>query len=274
MVAISLNLFDRYLATLGNECNGNLALLTSLTTLHIAIKLYDTKKIKIATLANLSRGQFGPKHIEDMEWKILAALGWKLHPPTKYAFVSHLMMFLPNEANPAVRKEMFELSRYLTELAVCDTYFVSVENSTAAFASILNVMDDINYPRLSAGIRERFLRDLLLKVGLSHRDPAIVAARKRLRAMFVATAGNDAVSSTVKQQGRLNSSQESETGSLASSTASNNSKLFSSNRSHGSMDSKGSCRYSPSPHRRFVMASPMSSSRAHLSASPIVASVQ
>ena len=44
---IQRNLFDRFLATLGNRCNGNLALLVSLTTLHIAIKLHDTKKIKL-----------------------------------------------------------------------------------------------------------------------------------------------------------------------------------------------------------------------------------
>ena len=71
VVAVSIDLFDRYLATQGNKCSGNLALLTSLTTLHIAIKLHDCKKIKLSTLVNLSRGQFGTNHIEEMEWEIL-----------------------------------------------------------------------------------------------------------------------------------------------------------------------------------------------------------
>ena len=114
IVAISLHLFDRYLATRGNLCTGKLALLASLTTLHIAVKLNDPKKMKIETLAGLSRGQFTTKHIEEMEWKVLFALGWRLHPPTEYAYVSHLILFLPNETKTTTRREIFELSRYLT----------------------------------------------------------------------------------------------------------------------------------------------------------------
>lgn len=194
IVAISLHLFDRYLATRGNLCTGKLALLASLTTLHIAIKLNDPKKMKIETLAGLSRGQFTAKHIEEMEWKVLFALGWRLHPPTEYAFVSHLILFLPNETNPATQKEIFELSRYLTELAVCDSYFVDVDKSIVAFASILNVMEEMSHALLPGGIRERFLRDLGWKVGLHYDLPAVSAARSRLRAMFVATTSDDTTS--------------------------------------------------------------------------------
>jgi hypothetical protein len=277
VVSVSLDLFDRYLATRGNQCNGNLALLTSLTTLHIAIKLHDTKKIKIATLANLSRGQFGAKHIEEMEWKILFALGWQLHPPTQYAFVSHLLLLLPSEVHPAVRKEIFELSRYLTELSICDSYFVDVNNSTVAFAAILNVMDDLSYARLSAGLREKYLRDLT-QVGLVHHSPLVIAARERLRTMFVATNNVQPVSGVPPSSSTNKSSQDSsDCGSLASSVGSKGSYTSSNRLSRSnSVDSKGSCRYSPSPttHRRFVIAnaSPISSSRAtHMSVSPIMA---
>jgi hypothetical protein len=284
VVAVSLNLFDRFLATRGNKCNGNLALLTSLTTLHIAIKLHDMKKIKISTLANLSRGQFGAKHIEEMEWKVLIALNWKLHPPTQYAFVSHLVLFLPQEAPSPVRKELFELSRYLTELAVCDSYFVEVNNSTAAFAAILNVMEDMSYARLSAGIREKFLRDIASMVSLSHSATSVIAARKRLKTMFDATSGiapDDAP--VVSPQG---SSHEVETGSTSSMGSngsrvranSSDSRSFLGNRPRtNSSDSKGSARiYAQSPaRRRCVVASPMRGhSRNRSSSSPMVAGAQ
>jgi hypothetical protein len=264
---VSLNLFDRFLATRGNKCNGNLALLTSLTTLHIAIKLHDMKKIKISTLANLSRGQFGAKHIEEMEWKVLIALNWKLHPPTQYAFVSHLVLFLPQEAPSPVRKELFELSRYLTELAVCDSYFVEVNNSTAAFAAILNVMED-----------------MASMVGLSHSATSVIAARKRLKTMFDATSGiapDDAP--VVSPQG---SSHEVETGSTSSMGSngsrvranSSDSRSFLGNRPRtNSSDSKGSARiYAQSPaRRRCVVASPMRGhSRNRSSSSPMVAGAQ
>lgn len=289
VVAVSLDLFDRYLATRGNKCTGNMALLTSLATLHLAIKLHDSKKIKISTLANLSRGQFGPKHIEEIEWKILATLNWKLHPPTQYAFVSHLLLFLPNEANPSVRRELFELSRYLTELAVCDSYFVPVNNSVVAFASILNVMEDMSYARLSAGLREKFLREIAQRVGMSYRSPIVTSARERIRTMFATTSGHDALGTAFspQQPQRVDSDVSSLAGgsiSSAGSTGSFNRARTNSSDSRGcigrpranSADSKGSCRYSPSPRRRCVVAnvSPMTSSRARLSSSPMVAGVQ
>lgn len=261
-----------------------MALLTSLTTLHIAIKLHDTKKIKISTLANLSRGQFGPKHIEEMEWKILMALRWNLHPPTQYAFVGHLLQLLPREASSAAQKELYELSRYMTELAVCDPFFVSENNSSVAFAAILNVMEDMNYYHLSAGIRERFLREVRSKTDLDPRDPNVVSSRNRLRTMFP-----NEVPATVSHHRRVAEDNYTLAGESISSTGST---ISSSNRrmragsydrgSYGSrprtnsIDSKGSCRYSPSPGRLRCVTnvSPMTSSRSRLSHSPIVAGVQ
>jgi hypothetical protein len=167
-----------------------MALLTSLTTLHLAIKLHDSKKIKISTLANLSHGQFGPAHIEEMEIVILNALGWAVHPPTAYSFISHLLLLLPQEAPTNVKKDLYELSRYLTELTVCDSFFVEYNPSTIAFASILNVMEDMSFSRLSAGVREKFLRNLSEKVNFNYRDPAVAEARERIRAMTSSSTGS------------------------------------------------------------------------------------
>jgi hypothetical protein len=162
-----------------------MALLASLTTLHIAIKLFDTKKIKLSTLANLSRGQFNSNDIEIMEWTILSALQWRLHPPTPYAFVEHILFFLPFEVNHTIRTGLCEVSKYLTELAVCDAHFVDrAHSSTIAFAAILNVMEDMNYSKFSGGLREAFLRNLACRVNLHHRSDDVVNARKRLRKMF------------------------------------------------------------------------------------------
>lgn len=294
VVAVSLDLFDRFLATKENKCSGNLALLVSLTTLHLAIKVHDSKKIKITTLANLSRGQFGPAHIEEMELKVLSALGWKLHPPTQYAFISHMLLFLPNEAHPSVRKEIFEMSRYLTELAVCDSWFVDCNKSTVAFAAILNVMEDITYSRLSAGIREKFLRELCDSANLSHRSPTVIAARDRLKAMFtsaVASGGEDFVMADTtfaphcasKTVADMDSASLSSSGSTVSHRGRTNScesngrfMVATSNRARtNSGDSFGSCRYSPSPRRRCVVSPIGPTTRSNrLSSSPIVAGVQ
>jgi hypothetical protein len=123
-----------------------------------------------------------------MEWTILSALQWKLHPPTPYSFVEHILFFLPQEVNGSIRAGLNEVSKYLTELAVCDAYFVDRSNSsTIAFAAILNVMEDMNYSKFSGGLREAFLRNLTYHLHLNHRSDDIVNARRRLRKMFTAS---------------------------------------------------------------------------------------
>lgn len=189
-VAISIDLFDRYLATRGNRCNGSSALLTSLTTLYIAIKLNEPKKIKLTTLSNLSRGQFFPPDIEEMEFRILSSLDWMIHPPTVVSFVSHFLLFLP-QVHSSVRKDIFELARYLAELSICDAFFVDCSSSTIAYSAVLNVMDDISLSRISAGARHRFLAELYERVGLDHRDDDVRTARERLREIFASSMGYD-----------------------------------------------------------------------------------
>jgi len=265
-----MSLFDRYLATRANECSGNLALLTSLTTLHIAIKLNDTKQIKITTLAGLSRGQFRKAEIEEMERNILPAIGWKLHPPTNYGFVSHFMLLLPQEVNLAVRKEIFSMSRYLTELAVCDTYFLEVESSTLSFAAILNAMEEIGYGRLSAGFREKFLRSIADTVGLTYYSTQVVACRERLHSMFQsAPSPQQVLESVIRLQN--SSHNNSDNNSLsASSISSAGSVATTGNRSRSnSMDGKiTACRYSPASRRRYSL-SPIG----RVATSPMLASI-
>eukprot|EP00546_Thalassionema_frauenfeldii_P015449 CAMPEP_0178929212 /NCGR_PEP_ID=MMETSP0786-20121207/20431_1 /TAXON_ID=186022 /ORGANISM="Thalassionema frauenfeldii, Strain CCMP 1798" /LENGTH=336 /DNA_ID=CAMNT_0020605357 /DNA_START=146 /DNA_END=1156 /DNA_ORIENTATION=+ len=272
VVAISLNLFDRFLATRGNKCNGNMALLTSLTTLHLAIKLNDTKKIRISTLASLSRGQFGPKHIEEMEWVILNALQWKLHPPTAYSFIFYLLLFLPEEATSSIRKEIFELSRYFTELAMCDSVLVSKKASTVAYASVLNVMYDIGYQSLSPGSREAFLRNLTDKVDLDFKDPDIVETRGCIARIFASNQQHqDNSFKTTIAEGSCSTASYGSNGSLSRSV---DSDCFPRVRSN-SVDSKGSKgsynRYSPSPRSRRVMAASPIGGRARMSSSHMVA---
>lgn len=187
--AVSINLFDRFIATRGNRCDGNLALLTSITTLYIAIKVHEKKKIKLSTLAQLSRGQFGTEDIELMELEILQALAWLVHPPSVVEFITLFLKFLPPEILMPVRNDIFELSRYLAELSVCDPFFIEHTNSDVAFAAILNVLeDDVSYDCVSHSSRERFLRDLQTHLALGRGKGTVRLARDRLQTMLTTTA--------------------------------------------------------------------------------------
>lgn len=155
-VAISMDLFDRFLATQGNLCTSQSALLASLTTLYIAIKVNEKKNIKISTLVSLSRNQFTAKDIEAMEMKILQDVGFLVQAPTAVEFIGHLISFL--HADESLLHHICELSRYVAELSICDSFFVDQEKSAIALAAILNVLeDDVSYEKLPRIAREHFL---------------------------------------------------------------------------------------------------------------------
>lgn len=145
VVAVCLSLFDRYLATRGNQASGHVALLVALTTLHIAMKLNSTYSrtcgIALQTLTSLSRGQFSPLDVEAQERKIVDALDWKLHPPTPMNFLVLFVRLLPTSANTEI---VLEQAAYQTQQAVFDQYFVAIPSSTIALAALLNAFSDVN----------------------------------------------------------------------------------------------------------------------------------
>ena len=197
VVAVSMSLFDRFLATRGNRCNGSTALLASLTTLHIAIKVNEVRKIKLGTLANLSRGQFGPRHIEEMEWNVLTSLEWKIHPPTSMSFISHLLLLLPPQVDDACKEEIYALSRYITELSVCDSAFVEINPSSVAFAAILNSLEDRKYRKfISSSVRDQFVRSIERHVDLHQDDEHVTMARPKLKKLLKNSFAQDASSSS------------------------------------------------------------------------------
>ena len=224
VVAVSMSLFDRFLATRGNRCNGSTALLASLTTLHIAIKVNEVRKIKLGTLANLSRGQFGPRHIEEMEWNVLTSLEWKIHPPTSMSFISHLLLLLPPQVDDACKEEIYALSRYITELSVCDSSFVEINPSSVAFAAILNSLEDRKYRKfISSSVRDQFVRSIERHVDIRQDDEHVTMARPKLKKLLKNSFAQDAASSSqggsssqTPQQQQLNVAQSvsSVTGSI------------------------------------------------------------
>ena len=184
-VAVSMNLYDRYLATCGNKCEGRFALLCSLSTLYISIKLHEPKnsleRCGISELCKLSRGQFRAKDIEDMELKILQALSWLVNPPLATDFISLVLNLLPPTVHPFVRQRIFELSQYIIELTVCDPFFIQSPASVIAFAAMLNVLEaDIDCLSFSSTNRNMFLQEVQNALSLDKSDHEVRRHRKRM----------------------------------------------------------------------------------------------
>ena len=266
-VAVSINLFDRYLATQGNRCDGSLALLVSLTTLYIAIKVHEKKKIKLSTLTELSRCQFSSEDIEQMEVRILQSISWFVHPPTVVDFISHLLKFLPPTVPMPVRQNIYELSRYMAELSICNPFFLEHHPSTIAFASIINVLEyEVSFESVPLRSRSQFFRCLHDELGF-HRGRAVVGAvRVKLEDMVAAsgiTRGQNkenslpssSYSDNIKDDiSVLSTSCMSENTEMKSVKSSDNRSRCNSSDSRNSQGSTGSRRFRI--HRRGSLITP------------------
>jgi lipoyl(octanoyl) transferase len=155
----------------------------------------EVRRIKLGTLANFSRGQFGPRDIEEMEWDVLTSLDWKIHPPTSMSFVSHLLLLLPPQIDDACKEEIYSLSRYITELSVCDSAFVEVNPSSVAFAAILISLEDPKHRKfISSSVKDEFMRSVERHAELYQDDEHVTIARPKLTKLLKDSFAQDASS--------------------------------------------------------------------------------
>ena len=162
MVAISLYLFDRFLAKTGHQStcgNSRVLLLAAMTTLQLAIKINDPKKLNLNSYCLLSQGRFSPKQVEEMERQILQALDWQVTPPTALAFIGNMLLFLPTEIHNCVN-EIYELARYISELSTHDSLLITTDASVVALAAILTAMDSLSISKVPIWAREYFILTL------------------------------------------------------------------------------------------------------------------
>eukprot|EP00586_Coscinodiscus_wailesii_P020388 CAMPEP_0172504634 /NCGR_PEP_ID=MMETSP1066-20121228/180438_1 /TAXON_ID=671091 /ORGANISM="Coscinodiscus wailesii, Strain CCMP2513" /LENGTH=295 /DNA_ID=CAMNT_0013280909 /DNA_START=69 /DNA_END=956 /DNA_ORIENTATION=- len=140
-VCISFSYLDRFIPRYKRPINHKTYQLAAMTTLYMAIKLYEPRKIGINSFISLSRGHFTSNHIVAMEHLILQTLSWHVHPPTPVSFVNHLLLL-----HPVKDTRLNDISRFLTELSVCDYFFVTRRPSSIALACILNAMEEVQSP--------------------------------------------------------------------------------------------------------------------------------
>jgi Cyclin, C-terminal domain len=110
-------------------------------------------------------------------------LKWKVHPPTAYSFVKHIMVLIPiPSVTLHMRHDILELSRFLTELSVIDYFFVAHRPSDVALAAMLNAMERL--PGLQDGMVQAFVQDLTTRTCLEANRSQILECRQRLRLLY------------------------------------------------------------------------------------------
>jgi len=183
VVAVSLSFLDRFLAKY--RCDRTSFKLAATTTLHLAVKLlYPCKLADLGILSDLSRGEFDMKDVSAMETTVLHTLHWNLHPPTAIAFSAIFLDYFFASRVVTITStdldDMYDVSSFFSELAVCDYFFVHLRPSTVALAAILNAIEGMYGPEHS------FVGDILqaahgLRMGVPH---DVAAARNRLWELY------------------------------------------------------------------------------------------
>lgn len=129
--------------------------LAAMTTLYLAMKVYDTSFIKLDSLVKLGRGLFREEDVIEMESRILERLQWQVHPPTTMCFVRQYMRLFPPSVSPSITYMVSEISRFIAEISVCLYKFVRYPPSKIAYAAILIAMDGIDDCSLPIWQREQ-----------------------------------------------------------------------------------------------------------------------
>eukprot|EP00551_Chaetoceros_affinis_P012978 CAMPEP_0203676286 /NCGR_PEP_ID=MMETSP0090-20130426/24165_1 /ASSEMBLY_ACC=CAM_ASM_001088 /TAXON_ID=426623 /ORGANISM="Chaetoceros affinis, Strain CCMP159" /LENGTH=363 /DNA_ID=CAMNT_0050542801 /DNA_START=557 /DNA_END=1648 /DNA_ORIENTATION=+ len=148
---ICMNYLDRYVME-RPQLNTKTYQLAAITSLFLVVKTFQPRssalELSISSLVKLSQSAFDEDSIIAMEQEMLHTLRWHLFPPTPYTFAKYLSKFLSfedmcntSQSCNRSRLEFRELTRFFTELSVCDYFFVPYKQSTVAMASLLTAID-------------------------------------------------------------------------------------------------------------------------------------
>ena len=243
---LAISILDRYLATASvtfDEYH-----LACLSCLHIAIKYCERVQPKMRHILALANGQFTPKHMRNMEQKVLENMGLRINYPTPSSFARAMLTYL--KVSKETMEEILEGVQYLIELATCgecrlllssmdSTYlplttcsmrmqllilslcpicfnntptdynaFVTQKPSCIAFGSIVSV-----FKRVGVMIPEEekaaFLFTLKMRFNLGESNPDVVVFRGRLdRICYSAQQAIEPVNNTNERKSPVSSDKD------------------------------------------------------------------
>lgn len=159
--------------------------------------------ITLSTVLQLcQKPKFQKQDIIEMEIKILRSLSWLVNPPTTVDFIADFLKFLPCSVPFHIRQRLFQNSRYMAELSICDPFFMDYLPSTIAFAAVANSIADYLHEHTNATFI--FYKHVKNKLGFCRTRYPIPLVREKLHDMLdagdpleiVDTSFSEATSST------------------------------------------------------------------------------
>lgn len=142
---LAINYLDRFISSLHYQNDKPWMIrLLSVTCLSLAAKVEQTE---VPSLLDLQVGDtpylFEPKNIQKMELLVMATLNWRMNPVTPISFLDHFVRRLGLKTH--VLGEFFKKCEDLVLSLVSDSRFVGYQPSVLATATMLHVIDQVDF---------------------------------------------------------------------------------------------------------------------------------
>lgn len=185
IVAFAFSFLDRFIDRC--SCDRTAFKLAAMTSLYIATKMLNIKQLSIASLCELSRGEFQSEHIAQMERIILSSLDYKLSPPTIQAFIQKLRTLFPT-IDSETDDLIYQRATFYAELAVYDYGFATEQRYQIAVGCILNAFIDIEGEFNAEQLQDEFLATLSTSLCVEVDFTTLDQTQERLWQLYVCSA--------------------------------------------------------------------------------------
>jgi len=183
---MAMNYIDRYFCSSMRQPKSRREYqLVAMTSLYLAIKIFEQREIDATTISGLSGGLQSGQDILSFESSIVDSLRGKMQCPTALWFVHHSLQILTSySAEYFVAQKLYHDSQRQIKLSVGDYACVCVRQSSLAIASVLNSLDEIGEVDFPLDKRTEFVQALHDAFGLKKDCLLITTVRKRLNLLL------------------------------------------------------------------------------------------
>lgn len=207
LVEISMNYLDRLLDKF--NCDRTAYKLAAITSMYLAIKLFNQKNLTLRSLSMLSRGEFSVANIEEMEKIMLQALSWNLYPPTSFSFIYQFYSLLPSISDHG-KQTILQLSCFFAELTVMEYSFVTSNASVIAFSAVLNAIDGLHTSLMSEENKISYIHAIENILGVDSTSKVIMSARKRILSLYAQSTQFELLCIKINKQWDVDSQESDE----------------------------------------------------------------
>jgi hypothetical protein len=127
--------------------------LAAMTSLYLALKIYDSPSmriVKLSSLVKLGNGDFYEHDIVRMERDLVRVLEWRLNPVTTNCFLQQFLKVFSDclsmhgmSASSLDLEMVEEVAQLAIEYAVAREAFLSIKRSTIAYAALLSAISEV-----------------------------------------------------------------------------------------------------------------------------------